>query len=128
MTGLAGKVVLVAEDESLIGLDLAQALAEAGAIVLGPYADLDTALTAVALSSPSAAIIDWRLTGISADSLATVLAAKDVPFVVHSGLPIESHDIGAAGDVVVLPKPAPANEIIERLEQLLTKHCLCSRG
>lgn len=78
-------VILVVEDEPLIGLDLTMTLEEAGASVIGPIATVAAALSVVETSRPSAAILDVRLGREEVGPVAAALAAKGVPFVFHTG-------------------------------------------
>lgn len=116
---LDGTTILVSEDEMLIALDVASALAEAGARVMGPFPDLDRALSAIERQCPSAAVIDWRLQEASALALCARLAEKHVPFVLYTGLSPSNFELCCSPDVVVLHKPAAASEIVNHVARLL---------
>lgn len=116
---LDGTTILVSEDEMLIALDVASAVAEAGAKVMGPYPDVDAALSAIERQCPSAAVIDWRLQEASALALCAKLAERNVPFVLYTGLSPSDFELCCGGDFVVLHKPAAVSEIVNHLARLL---------
>lgn len=116
---LHGSTILVSEDEMLIALDVASALSEAGAEVMGPFPDLASSLSAIEGQLPSAAVIDWHLQGSSAVKLCTTLADQHVPFVLYTGLTPDGIKMDFGPQVVVLNKPAPASEIVRHLALLL---------
>jgi len=82
---LAGKRVLILEDEYFIATDLAQALAAAGAEIMGPYSTSASALTSIEANPPDMGVLDVNLAGVVNFDLADSLAARDVPFVFASG-------------------------------------------
>lgn len=83
---LEGQRVLVVEDEFFIADDLAQALRQQGAEVIGPIARLGAAMAA--LSAPGTidfAVLDVNLDGDPAFPIGDALRARDVPFVFATG-------------------------------------------
>ena len=60
---VAGRRILVVEDEALIALDLAGLLEERGATVLGPASSVAEALSLIAASKIDCAVIDVSLGG-----------------------------------------------------------------
>lgn len=78
--------ILVVEDEGMIALDLAQALENLGAEVVGPAADIKSAraLLADARSPISIAILDINLRGELVFPLADELRARQTPFMFAS--------------------------------------------
>ncbi len=84
MTALAGKRVLVLEDEWLIATEIGRALAGEGAVVVGPVADLATAL-AHAEEPIDAATLDVALDGAMSFPVADRLAERRVPYVFVTG-------------------------------------------
>ena len=82
---LAGAVVLVAEDEALIAMDLEMILQELGCAVLGPAASAADALLLLARRRPDAALLDLVLTDGPAAPVAEALAAAGVPFALLTG-------------------------------------------
>jgi CheY-like chemotaxis protein len=83
---LDGCRILVVEDEYLIAADLLQTLEELGAIVVGPAATVERALTlARAEAGLDGAVLDLNLGGERAYPVADALAARGVPFVFVTG-------------------------------------------
>ena len=81
---------LLAEDEALIGMAMADMLEEAGIPVIGPFASASEALAWARQNSPSAAILDFSLKDGPCTDLARELMAQGVPVIVCSGWPEDS--------------------------------------
>ena len=78
--------ILVVEDEYLLAADLENGLIDAGAIVIGPVATLESALDMIkAESQIDGAILDVNLSGLMAYPVADLLAQLQVPFVFTTG-------------------------------------------
>jgi len=114
-TSLAGRSILVVEDEPLIALDIEQTFAKAGAIVLPPRT-LGGAHHLVEQNSLSAAVLDIRLGDGDAETLCARLVLHDIPFIIHSGYP-QAAQPGA----VVIPKPASHGALIHAIAGLLSQ-------
>jgi hypothetical protein len=82
---LAGRRVLVVEDEPLVALEIEAELAEAGAVVVGPAGSLEAAALLIETEPLDAALLDANLAGKPVDALAAALAARGVPFAFASG-------------------------------------------
>ena len=111
--GLAGRSVLIAEDEPLIAMDIRTALEELGAIVV-TAGSLEAALKLARQTKLSAAIVDFHLGGHRCDGLCTELSQRGVPFMFYTGG--EVHD----SDAPLVKKPASMEAIIEVLQRLIT--------
>ena len=85
MESLAGRRVLVVEDEYFIADDLARALTGAGAIILGPFASHEEALALIETDQPDLTILDINLGGRATFVVADELARRDLPFIFASG-------------------------------------------
>lgn len=121
---LAGKAILVAEDEYFLAADLKRALVAEGATVLGPVGELSAALALVDNSAVDAAIIDVNLAGALSYPLADRLAANDVPYVFLTGydgwaLP------EAYRSVPRLSKPCFIDKVVATLGKLMTRADVC---
>jgi DNA-binding NtrC family response regulator len=114
-TSLAGRSILILEDEPLIALDIAEAFARAGAVVV-PAKSLGHAHALIEVNSLSAAAVDLRLSDGQADALCAKLTERDIPFVIHSGY---SH--AAQQSAVVIPKPASPAAVIDAIAELLSR-------
>jgi DNA-binding NtrC family response regulator len=84
-TSLAGKRVLVVEDDGLIALDIVSELRRAGCTTLGPASRLETAMTIAAAQDIDAAVLDVFLEGAYAWQLAGTLKAQGIPFLFQTG-------------------------------------------
>jgi len=82
---LQGIRVLVVEDIAVLAWQVRDILEKAGAEVVGPASDVRTALALLAEGEVDAAVLDKNLDGETADPVADVLAARDVPFVFVTG-------------------------------------------
>lgn len=83
---LAGRSVLIVEDEAPIALHLAAAIQRAGATVVGPAATVGQAHAVMADNRIDGALLDIRLRNETSFPLADVLAVLGIPFVFVSGL------------------------------------------
>ncbi len=78
-------LVLVLEDEALIGLNLRDDLLDAGFQVEGPFNTCAAALAWLKTTTPDTAILDAALKDGPCRAIALELAHRDVPFVIYSG-------------------------------------------
>ena len=87
---LAGRVLLVVEDEYLVAAELARALERHGAEVLGPVPDVRRALRLLADTARlDGALLDIQLRDKSVYPVAEALRARGIPFVFVSGFELE---------------------------------------
>lgn len=115
MSALAGKRVLVVEDEFLISRMVAEALLEAEAVVIGPAATQEAALDLARREQIDVAVIDVNLRGVRSDKIAEELHRRAIPFVVATGY--GEADLGAAARV--LAKPFTPTTLLQALETVL---------
>ncbi|MBR0670230.1 response regulator [Neoroseomonas soli] len=114
---LAHRRVLVIEDEALVAMLVEDALLDAGFGVIGPARSVSEAMALLDAEVPAAAVLDLNLGGETSLSVADVLTARGIPFVVATGY-------GAAGlppghrHVPVLPKPYDPADLTATLERL----------
>jgi DNA-binding NtrC family response regulator len=81
-----GRRLLIVEDNYLIAAELAQALTDDGAEIVGPAASVRTALELLEDAEPiDMALLDVRLRGETSFALADVLISRDVPVVFSTG-------------------------------------------
>jgi CheY-like chemotaxis protein len=85
--GLKGRRVLVVEDEYLIAIDLASALEDAGAEVVGPTGTVAGALELLEKHGGhlDGAVLDVNVGDERVYPVADALAARGVPFVLATG-------------------------------------------
>ena len=84
---LAGRRILVVEDDYLIAETLAEVLAAAGAVVAGPVGTADEAHAALAEqgSALDAAVLDIDLHGEKSYAVADAMIRRGIPFVLTTG-------------------------------------------
>lgn len=114
---IAGRRVLVVEDEALIAAQVEAVLGNAGCTVIGPAADVAEALTLAADSLPDVAVLDVNLAGERSDPIADALAARGIPFIFCTGYAgggaPERHPAAR-----VLKKPLDPAELLHAIGQL----------
>ena len=115
---LAGKQLLMVEDEFLVGMMAKRLLESMGAAVLGPYARLADGIAAAKTERFDGALLDLNLAGESAEPLADLLTARAVPFIFLTGYQRDSIDRRYA-NVPVLQKPIEAESLERVLVSLL---------
>ena len=115
---LNGRILLV-DDETLIGMDMKATLEEAGAIVLGPATQLDSALALAASERFDAALLDINLSGQLVFPFADRLLDQGVPFAFLSGYGKETMVPARFKQVPVLQKPVRSEELVELAVKLI---------
>lgn len=113
---IAGRRILVVEDEFMVAAMLADALEEAGAIVLGPAANLAEGLRLAGDGGFDLAVLDWNLGGERCTPLARALQEAGVGFVISSGYGGVEPEFATAP---IMPKPYDPQDLIVQLGQLL---------
>ncbi len=82
---LAGRRILVVEDEILIAMEIEGALKRLGCVIIGPVGKLESALQIARDETIDAAILDVNIRGGRTYPVAKVLLARDIPFILASG-------------------------------------------
>jgi CheY-like chemotaxis protein len=117
---LAGRRVLVVEDEMLVLMMIEDMLADLGCDCVAAAATVDQALALIDGENFDAALLDLNLNGRDSHSVADALAARDVPFAFSTGYS-EQH-LGESGhDRPVLRKPFKYEELGEILTRVLAR-------
>jgi DNA-binding response OmpR family regulator len=112
-------VILVAEDESIIGHDLCDTVEEAGYIVEGPHDNVSSAMRAVQENRPDLAILDIQLDDGVVYPLAQRLMEEDVPVIFHSGqVPLEEMT-AMFPNSRALEKPCPPADMLGSVAEAL---------
>ncbi len=84
--GLAGRRILVVEDEALVAMLLETMLEDMGCVPVGPIGTVEEALGIVASEQDlDAALLDVNVAGHKVFPVAAALKAKGVPFVFSTG-------------------------------------------
>lgn len=82
---LAGKKILIVEDEFIIGTEMADQIRIVGGDVVGPVGNLGQALAAIEDTEMDAAVLDIDLQGVKSFAVADRLTALGVPYVFSTG-------------------------------------------
>lgn len=120
MTGvLAGKRVLIVEDEYFIATDIKRTLKREGAEIVGPVGNLESGLS-LADEDLDAAILDVNLEEASSYPIAERLRDRRVPYLFLTGydawaLPAEHRDTAR------LAKPFPPQSVVTMVEALVSE-------
>ena len=77
---LVGAKVLIAENDTLVALDLMTTLQTASYVVVGPVSSVAETLTIIDSAPPDAALLDVRFVAGNTALVAAALRAGDVPF------------------------------------------------
>lgn len=107
---LAGRRILVVEDEVLISMFIENVLADLGAEVIGPVNTLADGLALGGSERLDGAVLDLNLNGEQTYPLADALIARGVPFVFITGYDRDSLD-RRYSRVPILQKPIEADTL-----------------
>jgi CRP-like cAMP-binding protein/ActR/RegA family two-component response regulator len=111
-------IVLLAEPDAMVGIDLSDTLEQAGYRVLGPYPTALEALAAMEHESPTLAIIDVVLRDGDCTVLEHALRQRGIPFLVHSGLQQDEPRALNFQGVPWLTKPAAPRDVVTLVDEL----------
>ena len=114
---LGDKIILLMEDNPVLGLEVAFALEDEGAAVKGPVARLESGLEVLNGSVPDAAVLDVELADGEVFPLAERLRERGVPFVFYTARGSEGHMRARAGDAPVISKSFGSATVIEALRE-----------
>ena len=78
-------VILLAEDEAIIAIELADSLTDAGFDVAGPFSTCSEAEAWLKTGKPDAALLDNLLKDGPCDALASDLSRRGIPVIMFSG-------------------------------------------
>lgn len=109
---LNGKRILVAEDEPLIALDLADLIAEQGASVIGPAYSLSDAQALTDDNAIDGALLDIDLGDDLVWPVALLLQQKGIPFAFISARCRRDDRPDALDSCTCIDKPATRDQIL----------------
>jgi len=118
MGGLAGRSVLIVEDEMLLAMDIEELVRAAGCSVIGPVGTMVQAARKLRESPPDAAILDVNISGEQVFPVADALHEAGIPFMIVTGYARE-HVPERHRDRPFLQKPYKAAVLIETLRRML---------
>ena len=116
---LAGRRILLVEDEVLVAMEIEDALEAVNADVVGPAHDLPDAARLAAGAGIDAAILDVDIHGEPVFPVAEALQAASVPFLFHTGHADRATLRARFGDVMVCRKPTLADELLATLARIV---------
>ena len=116
---LAGRRILIVEDEALVALDLEMTLRAAGAATVGPCLRLPRALTAAETEEVDAVLLDIRLGRQESYPVADALHARGVAIVFHSGHADIGHLRARYPGAGTCPKPCTPATVVRTLAQAI---------
>ena len=114
---LAGKRILVVEDEYFIASDIKRTLNREGAVVVGPVGNLEAGLS-LADEAIDAAVLDVNLEEATSYPIADRLQTRSIPFMFLTGY--DGWSLPAAyRDAARLAKPFPHQSVVTMVEALV---------
>ena len=111
---LAGKRVLVVEDEWLVAMLVEDMLTDAGCVVIGPFSRVTEGLSAARVETLDIALLDVNVAGEQVFPVAHALERRGIPFLFmtgygHAALPRDRPDWEAH------PKPFQTIQLVKCL-------------
>lgn len=118
---VAGRRILVVEDEAIVADMLENILTDAGAVVVGPAGTVAAALRLATGEPLDAAVLDVNLRGERIDPVADVLRSRAIPLVFATGYGEGS--ASAPADAIIISKPYTDERLLRALDA-----CLLANG
>ena len=116
---MLNSLILVAEDEPLIALDVVLAIEDAGGEVAGPAAIVKEAMYLIETRPIAAAILDVNLTDGDIWPVAERLIDAGIPIIIQTGIGLTPQLVARFPDLVVQIKPCVAEKLIVQLAGLI---------
>jgi DNA-binding response OmpR family regulator len=110
-------VVLLAEDEAIIAIELEDGLSEAGFAVAGPFATCAQAEAWLRSGEPDAAVLDHELKDGPCDALIADLCRRGVPTIVFTGSDAPPNPTSQLRTAAWVAKPIPFPALLRRLRR-----------
>lgn len=117
---LAGRRVLLVEDQLVIALDAEQMLAECGAVAVDTAATVSEALNLIREAAPDAAVLDVNLGSGNSFPIADELMLRGIPFVFATGYGDSAMIPPSMVEVPIVRKPFTPSALCEALSKVLT--------
>ena len=116
---LAGRRLMIVEDEYMIAAELEDALTREGATVVGTAGSIARGLQLLDEEDPDAVVLDLNLGGEVSAPLAAVLADRNVPFVIVTGYGESWMTFSEFRHAHITEKPADGRQIARLLVNAL---------
>lgn len=116
---LAGKRILVVEDEPLVALDVVASLESEGVTGVGPAGTAAAALRLIETEEVDAALLDANLKGRPVDEIAAALTRRNIPFAFVTGYDRDSLP-RAFRAAPMVSKPFTPEELLAAAERLMS--------
>ena len=118
---LTGALILIAEDQAFIALDLAAAVEDAGGQVAGPVASVKAASALINEHPIKAAILDFNLVDGDAVPIMKLLSELEIPMIIQSGIGLTPEIRQQFPNVTIFNKPSLTSDLIAALGTLINK-------
>lgn len=118
MNDVAGKRILVVEDEYLVASLIEDMLAGLGVVVVGPVYGMAHAISLAREAALDAAVLDVNLNNQRSDPIADVLKGRQIPFILATGYGNAEEGAG----VPVVQKPFTEEKLADALRSVLAAH------
>jgi CheY-like chemotaxis protein len=115
MASLAGKRILVVEDEYLVAAFIENALTELGAVVVGPVYRIKEGVSLAQDEDLDVAVLDVNLNEERSDPIAQTLRDRGIPFILATGYGEAERNAG----VPILDKPYTEEKLAKALGRAL---------
>ena len=103
--------VLIVVDRAYLALDLADAVEQLNGLVIGPVGTVTDALQILDSQEVAAAILDYELPAGDAAPVVRALLRKNVPFVIHTGVPVSREILALRPKTPVLMQPVRPEDV-----------------
>ncbi|MGJ4945900.1 response regulator [Bradyrhizobium sp. HKCCYLS1011] len=115
---LAGRSVLVIEDDYYLADDARQTLEDAGASVLGPVSSMEDALDLLDQTNPDCALVDINLGAGPSFASARAIRSRNIPLIFLTGYDASTIPSEFA-DAPRLQKPVDARKLLAAVAALV---------
>ena len=118
MSPLAGKRILIVEDEALLATMVAEILEGSGATIVGPAVSLKKGLMLAEAGCLDVAVLDVNLRGESIEAIATILFSRGTPIVFATGY--GERPAGPWDNAPIIGKPFLEADLLRAIRQALS--------
>lgn len=112
-------LVLLAEDEAIIAIDLEDTLRAAGFDVAGPFATNAQVAAWLETGGPDVACLDHELRDGRCDALVRALVARGVPVLILTGHDAEREPLSELSAATWVMKPVPVSTLLDKLRRIM---------